>query len=97
MKLKKKLYIQAIKHTWNDKFRVEVFDMKLTSTAETVVIDIDETEVTVECPDFSQSDFTNGHVEQLRKVKKDLQTQTHLKIKNLDEQIETLLAIENKV
>lgn len=96
VKIKIKLYIQAIKHAWAEDFKIEVSCYQRRSDERDVVIDIDDTEVEVSCPDFEQADFTNGHVEQLRKVKEELLAETHQKAKVLDEQIENLLAIENK-
>lgn len=97
MKIKTILYIQAIKYDWQKEFEIGVYSHEHSSTENTVVINIDETEVILECPELSQSDFTNGHVEQLRKVKEELLAETHQKAKSIDEQIESLLAIENKV
>ena len=97
MKLKTKLYIQAVKWSFDDEFEINAGTIKHKSSCDRVVIDIDETEVEVECPDFTQAQFANGHVEQLRKVKEKLLAETHQKAKSLDEQIEQLLAIENKV
>ena len=96
MKIKTKLYIQARKTTYDEGLEIHAYSYKTESDVFGVVIDIDETEVEVECPDFSQEDFTNGHVEQLRKVKEQLLFETHQKAKSIDEQIESLLAIENK-
>ena len=97
MKIKTMLYIQAKKSTFQKEFVISASSFKDSSDQYGVVINIDETEVDVECPDFSQEDFTNGHVDQLRKLKEKLLAETHIKAKSLDEQIESLLAIENKV
>lgn len=92
-----KLYIQAMKHSFESEFQVVVSTFKMKSDQTTVLIDIDDTEVEVSHPNFTQADFTNGHVDQLRKVKEELLADTHQKAKSLDEQIENLLAIESKV
>ncbi len=97
MKIKTKLYIQATKYNFEEEFEIGVTSYKNNSDQRHVIIDIDETEIELECPNFSQSDFTNGHVDQLRKVKQELKAETHQKLKCLDEQIESLLAIENRV
>lgn len=97
MLIKTKLYIQASKFSFNDKFETCVNTFKLRSDQSIVVVDIDEKEIEINCPEFTQEQFKNGHVEQLIKIKKDLLSETHLKAKSIDEQIESLLAIENKV
>ncbi len=99
MKLKTKLFIQATKWTGfsDDEFKVAASTVKSESSVSFVVIDIDEVEIELDTPDFTQDQFTNGHVEQLRVIKEKLLAETHLKAKSIDEQIESLLAIENKV
>jgi|VirMetMinimDraft_7_1064189.scaffolds.fasta_scaffold400518_2 hypothetical protein len=94
--MKVKLYIQASKYSFQDEFSVSVSCYKSTSDARNVIIDIDELEIDVDVPEFTQEQFTSGHVEQLRIIKEKLKADTHLKIKSLDEQIESLLAIECK-
>ena len=94
--MKVKLYIQASKYSFQDEFSVKVSCYKSQSCESSVVIDVDEVEVDIDIPEFTQEQFTNGHVEQLRLIKEKLKADTHLKIKSLDEQIESLLAIECK-
>lgn len=53
-------------------------------------------EVDIDVPEFTQEQFTNGYVEQLREVKEKLKADTQIKIQSLDEQIESLLALECK-
>ena len=96
MKIKKTMYIQAEKQTWNNEFEVKVNAYHNTSDKYSIVIDIDEVEVEVEVPVFTQEQFTNGHVEQLRALKEKLKADTCLQIQSLDEQIESLLALECK-
>jgi len=90
------MYIQAEKYTFQDKFTVAVNPYHNKSDARSIVIDIDEVEVEIEVPEFTQEQFTNGHIEQLRKVKEKLKADTHIQMQSLDEQIESLLAIESK-
>lgn len=97
MKIKKKLFIHAVKYSFSSEFSIVVNSTKLESYNDCIIIDIDEKVVELNIPDFTQEQFTNGHVEQLRKIKKGLLAETHLKAKSIDEQIESLLAIENKV
>lgn len=94
--MKVKLYIQASKYSFQDEFSVSVSCYKSKSDARNVIIDIDELEIDVDVPEFTQEQFISGHVEQLRIIKEKLKADTHLQIKSLDEQIESLLAIECK-
>ena len=94
--MKVKLYIQASKYSFQDEFTVNASCYRSQSCESSVVIDVDEVEVDIDIPEFTQEQFTNGHVEQLRLIKEKLKADTHLKIKSLDEQIESLLAIECK-
>lgn len=90
------MFIQAEKYTFQEEFTVHVNSYQNKSDSRQVVIDIDEVEVEIEVPEFTQEQFTNGHIEQLRKVKEKLKADTHMQIQSLDEQIESLLAIESK-
>ncbi len=90
------MYIQAEKSTWQGEFEVCVNPYHAESDKYKVVIDIDETEIEIEVPEFTQEQFTNGHIEQLRELKQKLKADTQLQLQSLDEQIERLLAIESK-
>jgi hypothetical protein len=92
----KKLFIQAEKYTWDNEFKVVVNSYHNKSDSSTIVIDIEEVDVDVVIPSFTQEQFTNGHIEQLRKVKEKLKADTFIQMQSLDEQIESLLAIESK-
>ena len=96
MKIKVDLYIQAVKFSFCDDFHVQVSTHKSISDANTVVIDIDHDVVELCIPDFAQSDFTSGHVEQLKEVRARFLSDSQMQIKSIDEQIESLLAIEHK-
>ena len=94
--MKVKLYIQARKWSFEENFETIVSTFRIESDASYAMVDIDEVEVDIDVPKFTQEQFTNGLVEQLVKTKQKLQAETHLKLKSLDEQIESLLAIECK-
>ena len=100
MKVSQKFYIQAIKclSSWSTEqdFVIQASCFKRTSSASQVVIDIEEQDLEFTIADISPEALKNGHVEQLREVKAKLQAETHLKVQDLDEQIESLLAIEYK-
>lgn len=92
------LYIQAVKSFYNDEFKIEIntYQRKSDPTMGTVVIDVDSEQIEVGCPDLKQSDFTEKHVEQLREIKQKHEAEHFIKIKAIDEEIQSLLAIENK-
>lgn len=98
MIIKTKLYIQAVKAMYQEEFKVQVSTFKRTSDSITgqVVIDIDEDSVDVHCPDFTQQDFTLNHVEQLRAMRRKMIADNEVMLMAIDEQINSLLAIENK-
>jgi len=102
MEIKQKFFIQAVKslHSWdanNNEFVIEASCFKRNSDSHQVVIDIQEQEIEFTVPNISPEDLKLGHVQQLRDVKEKLKADTHLQIQSLDEQIESLLAIEYKV
>lgn len=94
--MKKTIYIQAEKYTWESEFKIALNTFHSKSSENAIVIDIDQVEVDIDVPGFTQEQFTNGHVEQLRKIKEELKADTHMKIQSLDDQIESLLALECK-
>jgi len=101
MKIKQKFYIQAVKslQSWdanNNEFVIEASCFKRLGDATQAVIDIDEQDLEFTVPYISDEDLKLGHVQQLRDVKEKLKADTHLQIQSLDEQIESLLAIEYK-
>ena len=77
-------------------FTVGVFTSEMSSDGHQVVINIDEVEVDIDIPELTQEQITNGHIEQLKAMKEKLKADTHVKLQSLDEQIESLLAIECK-
>ncbi len=100
MKTKVILYIQAVKWVCDfgdNAFNISVTSYKRESDENHIVIDIDEQEVEIDVPEVSQKDLTIAHIEQLKGIKVKFQAEAHMKIKSIDEQIENLLSIENKV
>ena len=95
MKIKQKIYIQAIKFNHQDEFRVEASTYKNKSDCIQLAIDIDETEIEISIGDFTQEDFTKAHIEQLKEVKKKLMADTQVQIQSLDDQIESLQCLDH--
>ena len=99
MKIKLTLYIQAIKYASSfsgSKFETQVHTFKRTSDEHYIVVDIDEQEIEIDATEPTQEQLTLAHVEQLRGIKTKFQAEVHQKIKSIDEQIESLLALEHK-
>ena len=96
--MKVKLYIQASKWTAfgdGEKFNVEINAHKRKSDGSEIVIDLEEVEIDIDVPDICQKELTLAHANQLRCVKTKLKADTEIKLQSLDEQIESLLALEN--
>jgi hypothetical protein len=98
MKIKQKLYIQAVKWvgTGGEKFKIEASCFKRESDSFNVVVDIDEQEIELDVYQPTQEELTLAHVEQLQGVKTKFQAEVQQKIQSIDDQIESLLAIEYK-
>ena len=96
MKIKHKLYIQAVKYIGygDNEFEIQVNCFRRESDASYIIIDVDEQEVEVESFMPTQEQLTLAHVEQLKGIKTKFQAEVQQKIKSIDEQIESLLAIE---
>jgi len=97
VKIKATLYIQAVKDSFADHFTLQASTHKLSSGYGCIYVDVDEEEIEIECPEFSQQEFEKGQVEQLKETRRKHLADSHEKTKSLDEQIEKLLCIENKV
>ena len=96
--MKVKLYIQASKWTAfgdGEEFKITASTFKSKSDASEVVIDIDEIEIDIDVPELNQQELNLAHADQLRGVKTKLKADTEVKLQSLDEQIESLLALEN--
>lgn len=96
MKKKVTLFIQAIKYVGTEEVNIDVHSFPQTTSGLKTVVNVDEVEVEIELPEFTQEQFTNGHIEQLRELKKSFMAEVQLKVQSIDEQIESLLAIEHK-
>ncbi len=99
MKIKQKLYIQAVKwvSSFGDiEFETSVSTYKRESSENYVIIDIDEQEIELDIPKVTKEQLTLAHVDQLRGIKTKFQAEVQQKIQSIDEQIESLLAIEYK-
>lgn len=99
MKIKVKLFIQAVK--WvsaysEQNFVIGISCYKRESDQNYIVIDIDEQEIEIDTYQPTQEELNIAHVEQLRGVKAKFQAEAQLKLNSLDEQIESLLALEHK-
>ena len=88
---------RGVKGNYDTEFKVEVQAFHRSSDNYNVIIDIDEVEVEFEVAELTQEQITNGHIEQLRDIKNKLKADTQMQLQSLDEQIESLLAIECKV
>lgn len=97
MKISQKFYLQAVKssHSFtSNEFEFVATCFKRTSDSYNVVIDIDEQDFEFEIPNISQEKLTLAHVDQLRGIKTKLKADTEVQLQSLDEQIESLLALE---
>jgi len=97
MKIEKTLYIQAVKWEHYIEFKIEVTDRKQETSDYKIVVDVAETSFSIDLPDFDNSKFTLAHISQLQEVKLKVLAENQIRLQNVDDQIASLQAIENKV
>lgn len=90
-----KLYVQAFKwhhrNTWDIRIDSSAFD----SCDSRTVIQISEVTVEVEIPDINEKQLTLEEVKQLREFINKEQANSYMRIKAVEERIQSLLAIEH--
>lgn len=95
MEIKKTLYIQAIRYYFEDSFTIDILSHQMLSSADKVVIQIAEKEIVMEVPDMSDSALNEKHIEQLQSMRVQVLADNHLRLKDIDDEIASLLALEN--
>ena len=96
MKIKKTLYIQAEKYSFDDEFSVMVNSFKFESDSSRVVVDIAEHEIELEVPDLDQNKLTLAHIDQLRQMKVKVMAENELRLVNIEGEIQKLMALEGE-
>jgi hypothetical protein len=96
MKIKKKLYIQAEKHCFEEDFTISINAHKEETDGGTIVVDIATHELELDIPDVDQNELTLGHIDQLKQMKVKIMADNHLKMQSIDSEIQKLMAIEAK-
>ena len=94
MKIKKTLYIQAEKYSFDNEFSVTVSTFKSETDRTSVIVDIAEHEIELDVPDLDQNKLTLGHIEQLKEMKVKLMAENELKLVSIEGKIQKLLALE---
>ena len=89
-----KLYVQAIKYSWQDDFEINISTMKRLTDAATVAIDLSEVTVEVPVPIIDQKQLRLAHVEQLKEIIKTERANSYARITAIEEKIQSLLCIE---
>ena len=90
------IYVQARKFQHENEFTIEYSTTKSKSNDYTIYILVETLKVEVPKITASNEVLTLEQVEQLREVKSKLQAEAQVQINNIDEQINSLLAIEHK-
>jgi hypothetical protein len=94
MKIKKTLYIQAEKYSFDDEFSVTVSTFKSESDQSRTVVDIAEHEIELEVPDLDQNKLTLAHIDQLKKMKVKVMAENEIRLVNIEGEIQKLMALE---
>jgi hypothetical protein len=91
-----KLYVQAVKYTWEDDFKILVLTSLPTPDAATVSVQLSEITVEVPIPTIDKKQFKLAHVEQLQKTIKLERANSYARITAIEEKIQSLLCIEQR-
>ena len=96
MIIKQMLYIQAVKWCHDNEFKIEVSSHRRETDGYNTVVDIEEKEIVFHVPEISENELTAKHIEQLQAMKLKVLADNHLRLQKVDDEISSLLAIENK-
>jgi hypothetical protein len=96
MKIKKTLFVQATKYSFESDFSISVNAFQAKTERDQVVIDICQHEIELDVPDMDENSLTLAHIEQLQKMRVQVLADNHIRLQKLDEQIASLQAIEHK-
>lgn len=94
MKITKTLYIQAVKHSFENEFNVQINSFRMGSDNYCVVIDIAEHELELDIPDIDSNELTLAHIEQLNEMKLRMMADNNLRLEKIDNEIQKLMALE---
>ena len=89
-----KLYVQAIKYSWQDDFEINITTMKRLTDAATVAIDLSEVTIEVPIPPTDQKKLRLEEVEQLSNLVRLEKANSYARITEIKEKIQSLLCIE---
>jgi len=96
MQITKTIYVQAIKYSFEKSFKIQANGYKEITGDAVVAIDICEKVVTIDIPDFDVDNIAELHVEQLQKRLVIAKADTYILLTDMQQEIDDLLAIENK-
>ena len=91
-----KLYVQAVKLSFESAFEIGALPFKRTSDEHQVVVDICERIVTIDVPEIEEAFLVAGQIDQIEKsINEEIKRSTD-RVKMLNEEKAKLLSIENK-
>ena len=93
---KVKLYIQARKSGWEDKFSLVIDTMAFESTETTLTVQLNTVELDIEVPELDEKMLSLAQVEQLRDQIKAEKAAHYLRVTGLEDKINSLMCLENK-
>lgn len=93
--MKVKLYVQAVKWSFEGGFQVITSTHKGSTTKDRVVIDICERIVDIDAPEIDEAFLINGEVEQIEAAIKKEQADSLARVIAMQERKASLLSIEN--
>ncbi|MBU9809283.1 hypothetical protein ACE2AK_04015 [Rahnella perminowiae] len=86
------IFIMAYKEKWNDDYSILFSGTDISSIGSEYTL-LGSKEVTLDVP---QIDLDNGEVANLSKLKSQILADAHLKVKDIDEKIKSLMFIDTK-
>ena len=94
------LFIQATKYCWEEEFNIEVNTVEhkteTNSARPTTYVTLDKKTVSVTTPEIDEKMLTLAYVEQIRQQIKAEKAASYLRVTQMEDQINSLMCIENK-
>jgi hypothetical protein len=90
-----KLYVQAVKWQSSTKWEIEIASVPFSSCDFRTVVQLSEVTVEVQIPDIDEKQLTLEEVKQLEQAITQEKNESYVRVKAIEEKIQSLLALDH--
>ena len=92
---KVKLYVQAVKWAWDDKFAVQVNSFRADSLDNRMVVELSEVEIEIEVPLINEKQLQMEEIKHLQSIIEKEKADSYVRVTAIEEKIQSLLSLEH--